>query len=186
MQPRQCLNECCRQPDIQMASRFPNSCALTHLSENRIADTRNRARKYPKKVREPDLDYQLMRARVVTELAETPEEAVARFRGELEGTPRSREAAIYGLVLALTASGRADEASLELDSIWSESPDRLEYIIADAEIDMARNKPDQAAKKLAQTVGSFPRESSPDHELRHCTDEEPAASRRRGSAAGAK
>jgi len=126
------------------------------LSENRVADTRNRARQYPKKSREPDLDYQLMRARVVTQLTDTPEEAVARFRGELEGTPQSREAATYGLVLALTASGRADAASLELDSIWSKSPDRLEYIIADADIDIARNKPEQAAKKLARRLEVSP------------------------------
>jgi predicted Zn-dependent protease len=102
-----------------------------------------------------------MRARVVTELTDTPEQAVARFRGELDGSPRSREAAIYGLVLALTAAGRLDEASLELDPIWSSSPDRLEYIIADAEIDMARNKPDQAAKKLVRRL----RESPGNHPL---------------------
>lgn len=144
------------------ATRYSNSDQVPEflrshpLSESRIADTRNRARKYPKKNREPDLEYQLMRARVVTQLTDTPEEAVARFRGELEGTPHSREAATYGLVLALTASGRADAASLELDSIWSSSPDRLEYIIADAEIDMARNKPDQAAKKLARRLGVSP------------------------------
>ncbi|MEZ5572065.1 MAG: M48 family metalloprotease [Halioglobus sp.] len=126
------------------------------LSENRIADTRNRARKYPKHYREPDLAYQLMRARVITELTDTPQQAVDRFRGELEGTPRSREASIYGLVLALTAAGHPDEASLELDSIWSKSPDRLEYVIADADIDMARNRPDQAAKKLEQRLKISP------------------------------
>jgi predicted Zn-dependent protease len=126
------------------------------LSENRIADTRNRAQKYPKKTREPDLEYQLMRARVVNELSETPDLAVARFRGELDGSPNSREATTYGLVLALTAAGRSDEASLELDSIWSASPNRLEYVIADADIDMARNKPGEAAKKLARKLAVSP------------------------------
>ena len=126
------------------------------LSENRIADTRNRARKYPRKPRDDDLSYQLMRSRAITELTDTPEQAVERFRGELEGTPYSREAALYGLVLALTAAGRPDEASLELDAIWSTRPDRLEYILADADIDMARNKPDQAAKKLAKQLQVSP------------------------------
>jgi predicted Zn-dependent protease len=143
------------------SEQIPEFLRSHPLSENRIADTRNRAREHPKKVREPDLAYQLMRARVVTELTDTPEQAVARFRGELDGSPRSREAAIYGLVLALTAAGRLDEASLELDPIWSSSPDRLEYIIADAEIDMARNKPDQAAKKLVRRL----RESPGNHPL---------------------
>jgi len=138
------------------SEQLPEFLRSHPLSENRVADTRNRARKYPKKISEPALDYQLMQARVVMQLADTPEQAVARFRGELEATPRSREASIYGLVLALTKAGRADEASLKLDTIWSKSPDRLEYIIADAEIDMARNKPDQAAKKLAQRLQLSP------------------------------
>jgi predicted Zn-dependent protease len=102
------------------------------------------------------LDYQLMRARVANQLAGTPEEAVQRFRGELDGETRSREAATYGLVLALTNAGRAEEAALVLDTIWSASPERLEYIIADAEIDMARNRADLAAGKLARKVEVSP------------------------------
>jgi predicted Zn-dependent protease len=147
---------------MMQASRYSSSNRMpeflrTHpLSESRIADTRNRARQYPKKPHEVKLSYQLMRARVVNQLADTPEEAVHKFRGELEGTPRSREAAIYGLVLALTAAGRSDEASLELDAIWSKNPDRLEYIIADAEIDMVRNQPDKAVEKLAKELALSP------------------------------
>lgn len=126
------------------------------LSESRIADTRNRARDYPVKPRDTDVTYELMRARVITELTATPEMAVSRFRGELDGAPRSREAALYGLVLALTASGRAPEARRELDSIWSASPNRLEYIIADAEIDMALDNPERAAEKLGKRLEISP------------------------------
>jgi len=136
--------------------RIPEFLRTHPLSESRIADTRNRARQYPKQVRTTSLDYQLMRARVVNELADTPEEAIEKFRGELEGNPRSREAATYGLVLALTAGGRAEEASLELDSVWSGSPERLEYIIADAEIDIARNQPGRAVQKLSEQVELSP------------------------------
>ena len=52
-------------------------------------------------------------------------------------------------MLALTAAGQPDRASLELDGIWSASPDRIEYVIADAEIDLARNQPGKAVQKLA-------------------------------------
>ncbi len=148
------------------ASRYSNASnipefLLTHpLSESRISDTRNRARQYPKTIRAASLDYQLMRARAVTQLADTPEEAVQKFHGELDGTPRSREAATYGLVLALTAAGRPGEASRYLDKIWSASPDRIEYIIADAEIDLASNRPAEAAEKLRKhlkvTPGNHP------------------------------
>ena len=147
---------------MMQASRYSSSERIpeflrTHpLSENRIADTRNRARQYPKTEPTISLDYQLMRARVTNELATSPEEAVQKFRGELDGTPRSAEAATYGLVLALTAAGKPDEAALELDGIWSKSPERIEYIIADAEIDMARNQPNKAVKALASRLKLSP------------------------------
>ncbi|MEP4146645.1 MAG: M48 family metalloprotease [Halioglobus sp.] len=136
--------------------RIPEFMRTHPLSENRIADTRNRARQYPKSIRPAKLEYQLMRARVVNQLANTPEEAVQRFRGELDGTPRSAEAAQYGLVIALTNAGRADEAALELDSIWSGDPDRIEYLIADAEIDMLRDQPETAVEKLLRQLNLSP------------------------------
>ena len=136
--------------------RIPEFLRTHPLSENRIADTRNRARQYPKVIRPVSLDYQLMRARAVNQLANTPEQAVQRFRGELDGTPRSREAAQYGLVVALTNAGRADEAALELDNIWSGNPDRLEYVIADAEIDMLRGDAEKAVKKLEKQLELSP------------------------------
>ncbi|MFT7287305.1 MAG: putative Zn-dependent protease [Halieaceae bacterium] len=129
-------------------NRVPEFLRTHPLSENRIADTRNRARQYPKQIRPARLDYQLMRARAVNQLADTPEEAIATFSDELDGSPRSTAAARYGLVLALTNAGRTDKAALELDSLWAAAPDRLEYLIADAEIDMARNQPQKAVKKL--------------------------------------
>jgi predicted Zn-dependent protease len=137
-------------------NQIPEFLRSHPLSENRIADTRNRAREYPKQMRHQNLGFQLMRARVGNQLADTPAEAIQKFRGELDGSPVSREAAIYGLVLALTDAGRTDEASLELDSIWSQKSDRLEYIIADAEIDMARNRPGQATKKLTRRLQLYP------------------------------
>ncbi len=126
------------------------------LSENRIADTRNRARQYPRKIHQPNLSYHLMRARVAVQLAATPEEAVASFRGELDGTPRSAEAANYGLVLALTAAGRPDVAREKLRPLLESNPDRIEYILADAEIDMVKNNPAAAAKKLAAQLRTTP------------------------------
>lgn len=136
--------------------RIPEFMRTHPLSESRIADTRNRARQYPKTERPVSLEYQLMRTRVVNQLANTPEEAVQRFRGELNGTPRSREAAQYGLVVALTNAGRADEAALELDSIWSGDRDRIEYLIADAEIDMLREQNEKAASKLSKQLDLTP------------------------------
>ena len=138
------------------SNRIPEFMRTHPLSEKRIADTKNRARQYPKRIRPVSLDYQLMRARVAVSLARTPEEAVAKFKGELEGNPRSREAATYGLVLALTEAGRPDEAALALDGIWTNSDQRIEYIIADAEIALVSGYPDRAAQKLATRLRLSP------------------------------
>jgi predicted Zn-dependent protease len=147
---------------MMQASRYSNSERVPEylrshpLTENRVADTRNRARQYPEQEPAISLDYQLMRARVANQLATSPEEAVDKFRVELAGDPRSAEAAAYGLVLALTEAGKANEAGLELDGIWSRNPDRIEYIIADAEIDVARNQPEKAVAKLAARLKLTP------------------------------
>ncbi len=139
-----------------IGNRIPEFLRTHPLSENRIADTRNRARQYPKQMQEVDLDYQLMRARVINQLSDTPEQAIAKFRTELDGSPRSLEASRYGLVIALTDAGRTDEAALTLDALWSRDRDRLEYIIADSEIDIARNAPEQAADKLQKHLLNSP------------------------------
>ena len=142
------------------SERVPEYLRSHPLTENRVADTRNRARQYPPQEPTVSLDYQLMRARVANQLAASPVEAANKFRSELAGTPRSAEAANYGLVLALTAAGKPNEARLTLDGIWSRDPERMEYIIADARIDMARRKPEQAVAKLEArlklTPGNFP------------------------------
>ena len=138
------------------SNRIPEFMRTHPLSEKRIADTRNRARQYPKRIRPVSLDYQLMRARVAVSLAETPEEAVAEFKGQLEGNPRSREAAIYGLTIALTRAGRPDEAALALDDIWSEDEQRIEYVMADADIALVSGRAALAAQKLRTRLSLSP------------------------------
>ena len=136
--------------------RIPEFLRTHPLSEKRIADTRARAMQYPKQIRSVSLDYQLMRARVAVQSAQTPEEAVAQFRSAAEGEPVSEEATAYGLVLALTAAGRADEAALALDSLWSASSDRIEYVIAAADIALAQGNPERAVAGLERRLELSP------------------------------
>lgn len=151
------------------SGRVPEFLRTHPLSEKRISDTRTRAMQYPKRIRSVSLDYQLMRARVAVQAARTPEEAVAFFRSALEGDSISSAATTYGLVLALTAAGRADEAALALDSIWSGDSDRIEYVIADAEIDLARGNSARAVatleRRLELSPGNHPLTMSYAHAL---------------------
>ena len=151
------------------SGRIPEFLRTHPLSEKRISDTRTRAMQYPKRIRSVSLDYQLMRARVTVQAARTPEEAVATFRSALEGDSISTAATTYGLVLALTAAGRADEAALALDSIWWGDSDRIEYVIADAEIDLARGNSARAVatleRRLELSPGNHPLTMSYAHAL---------------------
>ena len=151
------------------SGRIPEFLRTHPLSEKRISDTRSRAMQYPKRIRSVSLDYQLMRARVAVQAARTPEEAVAFFRSALEGDSISSAATTYGLVLALTDAGRADEAALALDSIWSGDSDRIEYVIADAEIDLARGNSARAVatleRRLELSPGNHPLTMSYAHAL---------------------
>ena len=136
--------------------RIPEFLRTHPLSEKRISDTRARAMQYPKQIRSVSLGYQLMRARVAVHSAQTPEAAVAQFRAALEGDPISAEATAYGLVLALTAAGRADEAALALDSIWSANRDRVEYVLAAADIALAQGNADRAVSGLESRLELSP------------------------------
>ena len=151
------------------SGRIPEFLRTHPLSEKRISDTRARAMQYPKRIRSVSLDYQLMRARVAVQAARTPEEAVATFRSALEGNSVPTAATTYGLVLALTAAGRADEAALALDSIWAGDSDRIEYVIADAEIDLARGNTIRAVatleRRLELSPGNHPLTMSYAHAL---------------------
>jgi predicted Zn-dependent protease len=137
-------------------NRIPEFLRTHPLSEKRIADTRNRARQYPRQIRPVQLDYQLMRARVAVQLAGTPEEAIGKFRNELEGSPASATASRYGLVLALTAAGSTTEATELLRTLRAQDPERLAFLPAETDIDMASGRAEVAAEKLEQRLRLSP------------------------------
>ena len=85
---------------------------------------------------EPSLAYQLVRARTITQLKISNEDSISYFRAALKDGELLQDPMYYGLVLSLTKSGRATEAKSTLESLIKKDPDRIEYVIADAEIDL--------------------------------------------------
>ena len=77
------------------ANRVPEFMRTHPLSESRIADTRNRARQYPKVDREQSLAFQLMRARVQVHHADTPQRAAATSLTSLRYTVFCRNRACW-------------------------------------------------------------------------------------------
>ncbi|MEP5766238.1 MAG: M48 family metalloprotease [Halieaceae bacterium] len=138
------------------ANRVPEFMRTHPLSESRIADTRNRARKYPKVVKEQSLPFHLMRARMQVHHAETPHRAVENFRGSLSGEPVSREGARYGLVLALTESGQPAAAQEQLDKLSADNPDQLEFVIAQTDLDMSIGEAQSAVRTIDRELQLYP------------------------------
>lgn len=127
----------------------PPEFLLTHpVTESRIADALNRANKYPRQQHSQELDFYLMRARVQLDHENTPQDAVKRFRSELQGESLSPEASRYGLVLALTDSNQPERARKELQPLLDKRPAKDAYIIAQANIEATEHNYDKALKLL--------------------------------------
>ena len=138
-------------------SRRPPEFLLTHpVTESRIADSRNRAQKYPVRQYEDNIDFHLMRARVRLLHEAAPGEAVKRFTSEMEGESLSKEASRYGLVLALTEIDQLDRARKLLAPLLKKSPDKPAYVMAHADIEAAAENFPAALELLSTQLKAFP------------------------------
>lgn len=135
----------------------PPEFLLTHpLPESRIADARNRVRKYPEKHYPENVEYYLMRARALLAIDNNPQRSLKRFQSELEGDSNSPSGARYGQVLALTALGDHKQAWATLAPLLEAEPDRLTYQLAAAAIERARGDANDALKRLDSLYRDHP------------------------------
>lgn len=141
----------------QRYARRPPEFLSTHpVTESRIADARSRAMRYPDKDYQQSLDFYLVAARVKLKYATTPQQAVKRFRSELEGQSLSPEASRYGLVLALTKAGQTEEARKALAPLLEDKPDKVVYQLAEAAIDSREKNYRPALNQLNRLLKSYP------------------------------
>lgn len=143
------------------SSRRPPEYLLTHpVTERRVADARNRAMSYPRKVVPDNIEFQLMRSRIRFELEDSPQMAIKRFKSELEGDNLSPDASRYGLAMAYSAAGQFDAARTTLKPLLEKDPTRITYLIMSADIDVAseRYKPalELLSAQLAKDPTSYP------------------------------
>ncbi len=132
-------------------SRRPPEFLMTHpLTETRIADARNRARQYPRRVYADNPDFQLMRMRVQASSFRTDEEAEAWFRKRLKRKGRNAESQQYGLVLVLTRQRKFAEAMELLTPLREYRPDNLPYLLAEADIYIESGEFDDALSLLGR------------------------------------
>lgn len=139
-------------------SRRPPEFLLTHpVTENRIADSRNRAAKYPRKQYQDNLEFHLMRARIRLAHEQTPQQAVKRFTSELDGESLSMDASRYGLALALAETGQFEKARETLKPLLEKAPDNIIYQVAAADIELAAEQFDQALAIIREHLQTNPK-----------------------------
>ncbi|XOV87471.1 MAG: M48 family metalloprotease [Pseudomonadota bacterium] len=135
---------------------------LTHpVTKDRINDSYNQVAKFETRDYPVDLDYQLMRARVMVNTASTTAGAVSRMEAALEQPdPIKRTAAEYGLALALTEAGQHDRAMGLIQSLKSRYPGKLAFVLAEAELHVRAERYDIAndilSRALAISPGNYP------------------------------
>lgn len=151
------------------SSRFsgdlPPEFLLTHpVTQTRIADSLNRAAKYPppSAIKPQALEYQLMRARVMAAYSKDSTANIKRFELALsepnkgEANHLSSQAHRYGLVRALLKANRYREAHGALKPLREQDPTRITYVVTEAEILMAQQKYKKAAKLLEKHLQFSP------------------------------
>jgi len=145
------------QRDSRNYGARPPEFLLTHpLTETRIADARNRANTYPKRIYQDNAEFQLMRARVELSFIEDNENAVAHFRQRRARGGKNAVAAQYGLILALTRNGEFGEARELLRPMRDFAPHNIVYAIADADINIKAENFDTAISMLEQQLALVP------------------------------
>lgn len=131
----------------------PPEFLLTHpLTENRVADAKNRINQLPPKQYLDNIEFHLMRIRALIAIDNNPSESLNRFQHELEGNTLNSEAARYGVVLAHTKLGNYPKAKKGIDTLLQKSPDSLTYQMADIEIDRSQKEFNLAIRKTKKLL----------------------------------
>lgn len=116
-------------------NRPPEYLSTHPVTESRISDSRNRAEQYPTKAYNEDLEFHLIRSRVLLHFSESNDSAVRYFRSAIDqGNTYNKVASQYGLAIALNKSGKPDQALEVIDTLLTSYPSRIIFVVAKAEI----------------------------------------------------
>lgn len=148
---------------LQQANRYYESGApeflLTHpVTTSRIADTRGRAEQYPRIPPPSGLNFQLIRAKLRVITRDDPDQSVQFFKAALEQkTYAFEEAARYGYALALINHKEFNAAREQVAWLLKKSPNRIAYLIANAQLEAKSGNGKAALKIYNDTLNLYPR-----------------------------
>ncbi|MEO9493506.1 tetratricopeptide repeat protein [Vibrio splendidus] len=144
-----------RLADEYRYASTPPPMLLTHpLPEDRITDSRARARSYPPLKLAPSLDYHLARARIVARYAGINNDAALDwFERKLKKAPKALVPSLeYGQALVYLDSKKLDKAEPILTKLINSDPTNLFYLDAIADLHIEQKKPEIAIKELESAL----------------------------------
>jgi len=147
---------------LQNANRYNESSLPEYLrthpvTTNRIADSRNRAEQYPKKTIADSSEFEHVRAKIRAIAPGNPNEIAAGFRDNIEHRRyQDADAEHYGYALALLRAKDINGARAEMAKLVARYPERPYYRMAQAEIEMAAGRYDEALSLYSETHRKMP------------------------------
>ncbi len=139
------------------ATKLPEFLRTHPVTNARIADALGRAESFPYRQREDSLAYLLVRSTLRERSFHDAGDAVAHFRSVLrDGRYRDRNAARYGLALALWRAGEYDEAARELKALLAAHPETVAFIVTASKVDMDRGLRHAAMERLRKAAARLP------------------------------
>ena len=133
---------------MQMRSqsrRIPEFLSTHPLDENRVADSRNRAASMPGVEHIQNIEYLLMRQRVLRHYDNNQINSIASMKRELpQLNGIQADATSYGIALAEMRSGQFAAATETLAPLLAKDPNRISYVVLEAQIAQNSGQLDEA------------------------------------------
>jgi predicted Zn-dependent protease len=146
-----------RQNRLQ-GSQMPEYLSTHPLTQNRVADSRNRAEQYPDERIRDGQEYHLVRSRLQVRYASSAELAVETFEDYLARDDAKRNDAIrYGLAVAYQRNQQYDKAERILRELLDSSPGRITFQVTLAEVMLDQKRYEEGRTLLKQALSRNPR-----------------------------
>ena len=146
---------------LQQATRYYGSAPeflMTHpLTSTRIADAISRAEQYPPKKYKSSVSFKLVRAKLMANSFDKPNDAIKFFEERLEsGGYPDMDSARYGYVIALTNAANFPKAREQLGVLLKKDQENVSYLLAAARIESAQRNFSSAVGIYQKTEQLYP------------------------------
>lgn len=148
--------------EMQRSTRLyggqPPEYLSTHpVTESRISDSRNRAEQYQNRRYADDIEYHLMRTRVVLYNKKREANAIDFFSNALsQGQTSNTVATRYGLALAYIQDKQGQKGAAILDELLKEYPGRITFMVSYAQALITENRDSEALAFLQNQLSLNP------------------------------